>query len=285
LPIYSLSEYHGMALAVKSLRTAGIDRILASHAESFHDLGDVQTSMLVSNTGPRNLKNFPEFLKDTDSLEKSAGKVDSADFAFCLGGGCELIIGTLAGFKRAFKGKPGVVWMDAHGDFNTPETSASGYIGGMGLAMACGRGPRFSSRIEDARPLLMEENVVHIDSRTVDPLEQQAMINSRMKLYSAETVRAEGAAKIAEDTANYLVDKCDWIVCHLDVDALDPMFNSGVNFPASGGLNPTDVKTIVGALQRTGKMRVFNLTAYNPLFDEDGRSCKTLLSLVTELFS
>jgi arginase len=274
-----------MADAVSTLRAAGVADILEKSAESFVDLGDVETSGIASDTGPENLRNFPQFLKDTDNISATAGKVGAEDFVFCLGGGCELIVGTLAGFKSVFTGKPGVVWLDAHGDFNTPETSASGYIGGMGLAMACGRGPRLSPRVETARPLLTEENIVHIGSRALDPAEHQAMSASAMKLYSAESVRSEGMAKVAKDTANYLSDRCDWIVCHLDVDAVDPEFNPGVNFPEPSGLSIVDVTEMVRALQRTGKLRIFNLTAYNPLFDRDVKSRDTLLSLVAELFS
>jgi arginase len=285
IPIYSLSEFRGMAEAVSTLRVAGVTDILEKSAESFVDLGDLESSGIVSDTGPENLRNFPQFLKDTDTIAATAGKVGAGDFLFCLGGGCELIVGTLAGLKGVFTGKPGVVWLDAHGDFNTPETSGSGYIGGMGLAMACGRGPRLSPMIETARPLLSEENIVHIDSRALDPAEYQAMSTSAMKLYSAESARSEGLAKVAKDTANYLSERCDWIVCHLDVDAIDPEFNPGVNFPEPGGLSTVDVITIMRALQRTNKLRVFNLTAYNPLFDRNAKSLNTLLNLVAELFS
>jgi len=274
-----------MATAVDALRAAGIAEILRKGTESFVDLGDVQLSQIAVDTGPKNLRNFPQFLKDTDSIERVASRVGVEDSVFCLGGGCELIVGTLAGFKRVFKGKPGMVWLDAHGDFNTPETSTSGYIGGMGLAIACGRGPVLSPRIETARPLIAEENIVHIASRALDPAEGSAMSNSRMKLYSASTVHSEGIVSVAKGAANYLVDQCDWIICHLDVDAIDPKFNPAVNFPESDGLSIVEVKTIIDAFQRTGKMRIFNLTAYNPLSDKNHASCNTLLRLMAELFT
>ena len=285
LPIYSHSAYRGMAMAVSDLRSAGIAEILRNNTESFVDLGDVELSQITTDTGPKNLRNLPQFLKDTDSIEHVAHQVNTEDFVFCLGGGCELIVGTLAGFKGAFKGIPGVVWMDAHGDFNTPETSASGYIGGMSLAMACGRGPRLSQRIEAVRPLLTEESIVHVASRALDPAEHAAMTASPMKLYSAKSVHSEGITKVASETANYLADRCDWIVCHLDVDAIDPEFVPAVNFPEHGGLNLEEVTTIVEALQKTGKVRVFNIAAYNPIFDKNDKSRNTLLKLLTELFS
>jgi arginase len=271
-------------MGVHSLRAAGIAEILRGTG-SFVDLGDVCLSEIDADTGPKNLRNFPQFLKDTDSVELAASKVCGEHFVFCLGGGCELIVGTLAGFKSVFKGEPGAVWIDAHGDFNTPETSPSGFIGGMGLAMACGRGPRLSPTIERTRPLLVEENVVHIASRALDQAEYAAMSSSPMKLYPATTVHKEGIVKVAGETAAYLADRCDWIICHLDVDAMDREIIPAVNFPEPGGLSINEVATIVENLKRTGKLRVFNLTSYNPTFDKNHTSSQKLIKLVSELFS
>ena len=285
LPLYGLSAYREMARAVCILRAAGIAEILKSGTESFVDLGDANLSDITVDTGPKNLRNFPQFLKDTDTVRLTASKVSAEDFVFCLGGGCELIVGTLAGFRSVFKGTPGVVWMDAHGDFNTPETSPSGYIGGMGLAMACGRGPHLSATIEGARPLLAEGNVVHIGSRALDPAEKAVMLSTPMKLYSGASAHSEGIAKVADESAAYLVDRCDWITCHLDVDAINPEVIPAVKFPVSGGLGINEVATIVNALRRTGKFKVFNLTSYNPTVDNDHTSCNRLLELISELFA
>ena len=264
IPLYTLSAYRGMAESVHSLREAGITEVLRARANSFLDLGNVPLSEIEADTGPESLKNFPQFLKDTDSVESAASKVSGEDFVFCLGGECELIVGTLAGFKSVFKGKPGVVWIDAHGDFNTPETSPSGFIGGMGLAMACGRGPQLSRTIEGARPLLAEENVVHVASRALDKDEHAAMSSSDMKLYPSTIVHTQGIDKVASEAAAYLAGRCDWIICHLDVDAIDPEIIPSVNFPEPGGLSINEVKTLVEKLKGTGKLRVFNLTATTP---------------------
>lgn len=197
LPFYSLAKYRGMGLAVKALRELGIANIVKEKASSFRDLGDVRLSEIEADSGPPNLRNFPQYLDDTDSVLRASSQVDSDDFVFCLGGECTFIAGTLAGFKTKFKGKPGILWMDAHGDFNTPETTISGFIGGMCLASACGRGPKLSADIESARPLMDEENVVHLVSRALDPLEEKAMRSSPMKLYPASEAHRAGIAKVA----------------------------------------------------------------------------------------
>lgn len=286
LPFYSLAKYRGMGLAVNALRELGIAEVVKRQASVFGDLGDVPLSEIESDSGPTNLRNFPQYLRDTDAVLRLSTQVGSDDFVFCLGGECTFIVGTLTGFKTKFKGKPGILWMDAHGDFNTPETTTSGFIGGMCLAFACGRGPKLTDDIEGARPLLGEENVVHLASRALDPIEERAMQSSPLRLYSASDVHRTGLGKVAREAAAYLADRSDWIVCHLDVDSIDSSIISAVNFPEKGtGLTLEEVKTVVHELRRTGKLKVFDLTAYNPNLDRQRNSGNKLLKLTSEIFS
>ncbi len=285
LPFYSLSKYRGMATAVAALRSTGIAETLEKSAKHFNDMGDCHLSEITEDSGPPNLRNFPQFLHDTDIVQEMASRVGSDDFVFCLGGECTLVTGTLAGFKGRFKGTPGMLWVDAHGDFNTPETTGSGFLGGMPLAFACGRGPKLTQSIEHARPLLEEENVVHLGNRALDPLESKAMLSSPMKLYPAATAHKEGVPKVAASAAAYLADHSDWIACHLDVDSIDPAIIPAVNYPEPGGLTLEEVKTVVRALQKTGKLKTFNLTAYNPTLDRGHASAQKLLTLIAALMA
>ncbi len=94
----------------------------------------------------------------------------------------------------------------------------------------------------------------------------------------------EGISKVADKAATYLADRSDWIVCHLDVDSIDPAIIPAVNFPEPGGLTLEEVKTVVEALKRTGRLKVFDLTAYNPMFDQNQASALKLLKLISEVF-
>jgi len=284
LPIYSLVKYRGMGMAVEALRSKGIASIVRSAATDFRDLGDAVLSHTEVDSGPSTMWNSTQFLEDTEKVQALASKVDSEDFVFCVGGECTLVVGTLAGFKSKFKGTPGMLWMDAHGDFNTPETTVSGFIGGMPLALACGRGPTLTPDVENSRPLLEEANVVHVGSRSLDTLESQAMRSSPMKLYSASTVRDKGISKVADETAEYLAGRCDWITCHFDIDFLDPSIMPAVNFREPNGFTFAEAQALIEALKRTGKLKVLDLTAYNPLLDQDGASITRLLKFVSAIF-
>jgi arginase len=285
LPFYSLAKYRGMGMAVEALRRLGITDAITEKVSAFADLGDVALSQIETDSGPSNLKNLPQFLHDTDAAFRAASGIGSDDFVFCLGGECTFVPGAMAGFKTKLPGKPGMLWMDAHGDFNTPETTASGFIGGMCLAFACGRGPKLTAALESARPLLSEENVVHVGSRSLDHLESDAMAASPLRLYSASDAHRLGIQTVARDAAEYLAERSDWIICHLDVDSIDPSIISAVNYREHGGLTLEEVRKVVDELQRTHKLRVLDLAAYNPTLDDDHASGSRLLKLVSDIFS
>jgi len=219
-----------------------------------------------------------------ESKTNWAGQIDPSTITFCLGGDCAFVPGSLAGLKTVYKGKPGMVWLDAHGDFNIPETSPSGFIGGMPLALACGRGPRLSEDIESQMPLLEEKRVVHIGSRSLDPGEDEA-IRSSVKLFPAEQLKKRGSREVATKIGKFLSDSSDWIVAHLDVDVFDPSFMPGVDFPEPGGLTDHDVLEIFRALQSTGKLKVVDLAAYNPVLDKGNRGKSMVVDLAPRLVS
>ncbi len=271
-----------MGEAVKNLRNVGILQRLESVYGSLTDLGDVDCPAIERDHGPRNLHNIEEFLEGTRRVKDKLSKgLDGSKLTFCLGGECTFIVGSLAGLKTVHKGRPGIVWLDAHGDFNTPETTPSGFIGGMCLAVACGRGPKLSPDIEDSRPLLEEERVVHVGSRALDPGEDKALTSS-VKVFPAQEVK-KNPGDIARQAARHLADSSDWIIAHLDVDVLDPSIMPGVNFPEAGGLTDGDVLEVFQALHSTGKLKVVDLTAYNPAGDPKKQGQSLLLDLAPRL--
>jgi len=285
IPFYTLAKYRAMGDAVSNLRKAGVVQRIKSVDNDLVDLGDVDCPSIVRDHGPKNLRNFEEFSEGTRRVkDKLTGLVDPSRTAFCLGGDCAFVPGSLAGLKTVYKGNLGMVWLDAHGDFNVPETSPSGFIGGMPLAIACGRGPRLPEDIESQRPLLEEKRVVHVGSRSLD-LGEDETLQSSVKLFPAKEIKKRGLGEIGVQMARFLSDSSDWIVAHLDVDVFDPSIMPGVDFPEPGGLTDHDVLEIFQALQSTGKLRVIDLTAYNPTLDKGGRGRSLLLNLIPRLIS
>jgi arginase len=168
-------------------------------------------------------------------------------------GDCTFSIGTLAGLQRKTTDL-NLVWFDAHGDFNTHETTPSGFIGGMPLAMLCGRGEQTIVDGAGAK-VHPEANVVLTDARNLDPGEQEAVTGSKVT----------HLANVADLTSLDLADRPIYI--HFDSDVLRLADLSAVNYPAEGG--PT-LDTIDGALTYlagTGRVAAISVTMWNPELD------------------
>jgi len=280
VPLYTLSRYHGMGDAPGALREAG----LAGAHESPNDLGDVEIPRLKDDLTEGRIKNLSHF-REATSRTCAALKSFRQGFLLIIGGECSETVGAMAGLAGAYGGKPGMLWLDAHGDFNVPDTSPSGYIGGMCLAMACGMVRDLDLGIGQAPPPLAGERLVHVGSRALDPPEVVAFNSSPAKLFTAQQVKSIGAAEVAEEAARHLDNRSDWIACHLDVDVIDPELIPAVSHPIPGGLTMEETSTIIAKLMGTGKLRLIELAAYNPPTDRRADSAKRIVELLNTLFA
>jgi len=278
-PVYTLAAYRGMAEAPAALRKAGIAKAVPFSS----DAGDVEIPVLRKDMTEGTTKNLPHF-KDATTRIYSFIQSRHLEQAVVLGGECSETVGATAAFARKLGAKAGMLWLDAHGDFNTPSTSPSGYIGGMCLALACGMAPDLGLDLVGWYPLA-QERLVHVGSRALDPPELAAFNSSAAKLYTAQQVKSSGVADVAEEAARHLDNRSDWIACHLDVDVVDPTLIPAVNYPTPGGLTADEAAMVVRAALRTGKLKVLEIAAYNPSKDRRGRSAERVVALLRTIFS
>ncbi|HEY3230759.1 MAG TPA: arginase family protein [Roseiflexaceae bacterium] len=196
-------------------------------------------------------------------------------FPLVLGGDCLTSLGTLAGLLDP--AATGIAWFDAHGDFNTPEISLSGYLGGMPLACAVGRGlDDLRARSKLAAPVA-ERNVALIGARDLDPLEERALAASSVMLVRANALDGDTADL---DRAIHNLGTLSQVYLHVDIDVLDPVEAPGVNFPAAGGLRVVQLQEAVRKVVATGNIRAFALTAVDPEKDIDGRTVSAALDVI-----
>jgi arginase len=181
--------------------------------------------------------------------------------AVVLAGNCNSCLGTLAALDD-----PGIVWLDAHGDFNTPETTISGALEGMSLAIATGH---CHSELM-ARPI-PEENVVLGAIRSLDPLEEVRLRVSKIKLASLDEL---------PEAIDELASRVKTIYLHLDLDVLDPQISPGVNFSEPGGISPDQLFAVVQHAMATGKLGVATIANFNPDRDRENRTLKIARELI-----
>jgi arginase len=184
--------------------------------------------------------------------EVASAVAGASDRIVVASGDCTTALGTLAGLARRGL-DPGIVWFDAHGDFNTDETTPSGYLGGMPLAIAVGRGDQTVPRALDVGPI-DERRVLLVDARDLDPAEREALDASRVRrlpVSSIDPAAQQGAeAGVLPPGAIYL---------HLDLDVLDPLELPGLRFPSAGGVRQAELARAVAAVIATGRVAAIGL--------------------------
>jgi arginase len=196
-------------------------------------------------------------------------------FPLALAGNCMTSIGVVAGLDRDV----GVVWLDAHADFNTPETTTSGFADGMGLSILTGTGwEALRATVPAYRPV-SDGNVVLVGIRDVDRAERERLDRSRVAVLGPRDVDAIGAA--LDDVRTRVSD----VYLHLDLDVLDPAEGRANPFAVDGGLSADEVERVVAAVGERLRIRGASLTAYDPAVDPEERIPPTALRLVRSLLT
>jgi len=170
-------------------------------------------------------------------------------FPVVYAGDCVSVIGVLAGLQRRGV-DPLLIWLDAHGDFNTWETTPSGFLGGMPLAMLTGRGEQTIVTGAGLRPL-PDEQVILVDARDLDPGEDEAVAASGMVVESVDRL----AHTLPPDAPIYV---------HVDVDVVSPDDLPAVNYPAPEGPSLAQVRAAMIHLAATGRVVAFSISSWNP---------------------
>ncbi len=186
-----------------------------------------------------------------------------------IAGDCCTAIGMLAGLQRAGL-DPILIWFDAHGDFNTWETTLSGFLGGMPLAMLVGRGEQTMLRALELKPLA-EDRVVITDARDLDPGEKQL-------IEAANIIYLPDVKSLLDLT---LPD--DPLYVHIDTDIVNPAEASAMNYPAAGGPSAEELQTVMKHLSRTEKIAAVSVSTWNPKMDADGQSRRLCMGLLDTL--
>jgi arginase len=212
--------------------------------------------------------NPPTEIRTAFDLNRAlAGRVRDAREAdalpVVLAGNCMTAVGTLAGLG----GTPAVLWFDAHGDFNTPETTASGFLDGMALAMLTGRCWANLVRTVHGFQPVPERDVVLLGARELDAGERLLLDGSEIALLAPAQARTQLAPVLAKLSGREAY-------VHLDLDALDPADGRANGLAAPGGFTVDDACSALEQIGHTLQVRAVALTAYDPVWDSEGRICR-----------
>lgn len=194
-------------------------------------------------------------------------------FPLVLAGNCITAVGVLASLPPG----TGVVWLDAHGDVNTPETTRTGFLDGMSLSTVLGRCWRgMAAAVHDFAPV-PEEHVLHVGGRDLDPAEIEYLERSRIGLLPPEQARDDDQLAAAVEA---LAARVERVYLHVDLDVHDPSVGIANPFAAPDGLTADEVRGVVRAVAARLPIAAAAITAYDPLRDADGRMLEVGLGLM-----
>ena len=194
-----------------------------------------------------------------------------------LGGDHTVALGTVGGVSHSRR--CGLIWIDAHGDFNTPETTTTGNVHGMPLAALLGRGDPELTEVGRAGPKVHPDDVVAIGLRQLDPTERQMLKQSGMGLFTMRDIDERGLSEVLHTALDQLAHLPCFHVS-LDMDAIDPVEAPGVGTPVRGGLTYREAQLLMEIVADSGKLGSMDVVEVNPVLDHENRTARMAVELV-----
>lgn len=275
----------GVDMGPSAIRYAGLNEKLTKLGCTVQDLGNVEVPTPEQHTvTDQKLKYLNEVKRVCTSLQTVLQEVMSAGhIPIILGGDHSISIGSLAGIASDNR-SVGVIWFDAHGDMNTVETTPSGNIHGMPLAVSLGMGHPDLVQLGGFAPKVRAENVVLVGARSIDADEAKLIRESGIKVYTMADIDRLGIAAVMEEAVHIASTGTSGIHLSLDLDGLDPMFAPGVGTPVNGGVTYREGHLAMEILASSGKVVSVDVVEVNPILDEGNRTAAMAVELVESLF-
>ncbi|SDO24734.1 arginase [Methylobacterium phyllostachyos] len=281
-PIEVGTSEPGAVMGPAALRTAGLGRALADLGHAVVDHGDVVPD------GPAGARGLDAVAAWTRALSRVVeGVLDGGALPLTAGGDHSLSLGSIDGVMRhcARQGRPlFVLWLDAHADFNTPETSPSGNVHGMPLAALCGEAGFPQLFAEPAPPALAPTDVHLFGLRSIDAGERALVAARRVGVTDMRTIDEFGVIAPLRQILERVAARGAHLHVSFDIDFLDPSIAPGVGTTVPGGATFREAHLIMEMLHDSGLVRSLDIVELNPFLDERGRSARVLVELAASLF-
>ena len=268
----------GVDMGPSAIRYAGLHGHLARAGIDVEDRGNVETVLAETRArGAEQARFLDEILDTCTRISAEVERVREEGLVpLVLGGDHSIAIGTLSGL--AASGPGGVLWLDAHGDLNTPETTPSGNVHGMPLAAALGLcGAKFAK--DGLRlPAIDPEHVALVGVRSLDPGEQSLVRELGIAVYTISDLDRRGVEPVIEE-ALARVSGASFVHVSVDLDVVDPEFAPGVGDPVLGGLSYREAHLALELVAEAGVLDCLELVEVNPIRDHENTTASLAVGL------
>jgi len=278
-------DRRGVDMGPSAIRVANLHKRLASIGYEVEDRGNVPVKQRESlPDGPERAKYLPQIAATCRELGLAVEKtLDESKVPVVLGGDHSIAVGTVAGVTRHFGRQTqriGLLWIDAHADMNTPETSPSGNVHGMPLACCVGIGPRELTELFDPAPMVDPANVAIVGLRDVDILEKPHVRDSGVKAFTMRHIDERGLRAVMEDALRIVSAGSAGFHLSFDMDFVDPADAPGVGTPVRGGATYREAHLAMEMICDTGAMVSMEVVEVNPVIDEVNRTADLAVELI-----
>jgi arginase len=278
------ADRRGVDMGPSAIRYAGLSASVRSVGISYDDAGDLPVPQPEGRdeNAERPDEGSAKYLRETRwvcrRVESAvADAIEDGTLPLVLGGDHSIAIGSVNG--AAQDGETGVLWLDAHGDFNTPATSPSGNVHGMPVAAVLGRGA--FADMEWATAGIEPSNVAMVGLRNLDAAEKRALRDSEVTAYTMSDIDTRGIAPVVEDALDAALAGVDSLHVSLDMDFLDPDEAPGVGTPVTGGVTYREAHATMERIADTGALDSMEVVEVNPILDSHNRTADLAVELIS----
>jgi arginase len=275
----------GVDMGPSALRVAGLQARIKQLGYQVEDIGNISVKqpeeMSYGEKRAKYLAEIADACKDLGAMvEKS---LEENQVPVVLGGDHSIAAGSLSGVASHFKKKEkriGLIWLDAHGDINTPESSPSGNVHGMPLAATMGYGAMELVELLDFKPKVEPQNISLVGIRDLDSFEKKLAKKSGVHVFTMRDIDERGMREVMSDALKYAMDDTGGIAVSLDMDFVDPSDAPGVGTPVRGGATYREAHLAMEMIADTEAMASLEIVEINPVIDEHNRTALLGVELV-----
>jgi len=279
----------GVDMGPSAVRVAGLEARLEALGHIVEDGGNVSVAIAEQKKeGQANAKYLKEITATcTKSAELVLKTLEAGIVPLVLGGDHSVAAGTVAGvaeFYRRQNQRIGLIWIDAHSDINTPESSPSGNVHGMPLAAIMGLGPSELGNIFDFSPKVPPENCVLVGVRDIDSIEKENVRRAGIEFFTMRDIDERGMRTVMEEALRIAGRGTAGYHISLDMDWIDPEDAPGVGTPVRGGATYREAHLAMEIIADHGRMTSFEIVEVNPVIDEHNRTADLAVELALSAF-
>jgi arginase len=283
------SGRRGVDMGPSAIRIAGLAERLRELGHKVVDDGDVVIkNMEELKVGSPQARYLSEITRASGVVARKVDRIMGlGHFPLVLGGDHSIAVATISGiaaFARNAGKRLGLLWIDAHGDVNTPETSPSGNIHGMPLAAVLGYGAPELTGIGGPGPKVSPGNVALVGVRSLDSGEKKRLKETGVQVHTMSDIDRQGVHQVMKKALSRVTDGTELVHVSFDLDAVDPTVAPGVGTPVKGGLDYREAHLIMEVIADSGVMTSLEVVEVNPILDDRNASGEFALELIQSAF-